>query len=85
MNRTLQAYRKTPVRAPIHAWWTSATLSKHRKAPVDWTQYTRGNVEVGTILGEHTDAVQGIKVHQRINEILTQVCDVKKESYAVQS
>jgi thioesterase domain-containing protein len=69
-NRTLQVYRKMPVRAPIHAWWTSATLSKHGKAPVDWTLYTRGTVEIGTIHGEHTDAVQSIQVHQRISEIL---------------
>lgn len=69
-NRALQAYRHMPVRAPIHAWWASATLSKHGTAPVDWTLYTRGTVEIETILGDHTDAVQSIQVHQRISEIL---------------
>ncbi|MFY4730111.1 amino acid adenylation domain-containing protein [Nitrospira sp. BLG_2] len=83
-NRTLRAYRKVPLSASIHAWWTTATLARHGKAPVDWTLYTRGTVEVGTIVGEHTDAVQGIEIHQRISETLAQVCDVKKESYAVQ-
>ena len=85
-NRTLHAYRKRPLRAPIHAWWTSATLSKHGKAPVDWTLYTRGTVEIGTVLGEHADAVQSIQVHQRISEILAaeRVSGAHKESHGVQ-
>lgn len=66
----LRAIARKPVQASIHAWWTSATLSKHGDAPVDWTRYTRGSVHIETILGEHTDAVQSIQVHQRINEIL---------------
>ncbi|MBX3328846.1 MAG: amino acid adenylation domain-containing protein [Nitrospira sp.] len=84
--RILNAVMQNPLRAPLHAWWTSATLSKHGKAPVDWTLYTRGTVEIGTILGEHTDAVQSIQVHQRISEILAmkRACGAQKESYAVQ-
>jgi amino acid adenylation domain-containing protein len=75
-----------PLRAPIHAWWTSATLNKHGKAPVDWTLYTTGTVEIGTILGEHTDVVRSIQVHQRISEILAmkRACGAQKELYAVQ-
>jgi len=75
-----------PLRAPIHAWWTSATLNKHGKAPVDWTLYTKGTVEIGTILGEHADAVRSIQAHQRISEILAMkpACGTRKESYAVQ-
>ncbi len=84
--RILRDATQDPLRAPIHAWWTSATLSKHGKAPVDWTLYTRGTVEIGIILGEHTDAVQSIQVHQRISEILAmkRACGAQKESYAVQ-
>ncbi|MGC4097998.1 MAG: amino acid adenylation domain-containing protein [Nitrospira sp.] len=72
VNRTLRDYHHRPLRAPIYAWWASATLNKRGKAPVDWTLYTRGTVEIRTILGDHTDAVQSIQVHQQIGEILLQ-------------
>lgn len=84
--KTLFAATQEPLRAPIHAWWTSATLNKHGKAPVDWTLYTREAAEIGTIVGEHTDVVQSIQVHQRISEILAmkRASGARKESYAVQ-
>ncbi len=82
----LHATARNPLQAPIHAWWTSATLNKHGKAPVDWSLCTKGSVKIETIVGEHTDAVQSIQVHHRIGEILamTRVCDAQKESYGVQ-
>jgi amino acid adenylation domain-containing protein len=75
-----------PLRAPIHAWWTSSTLRKQGKAPVDWSLYTKGSVEVRTIVGEHTDAVQSIQVHQCITEILTmkRTRGTEDETYAIQ-
>lgn len=68
--KILRDATQNPLRAPIHAWWTSATLSKCAGAPVDWTKCTNGPVETGTILGEHTDAVRSIQAHQYIAEIL---------------
>lgn len=84
--RILGTARRDPLQAPIAAWWTSATLSKYGQAPVDWTVYTRGRVEIGTVLGEHTDAVRSIQVHHRIRELVTtnRVGRTQKESYAVQ-
>ncbi|MBS0151277.1 MAG: amino acid adenylation domain-containing protein [Nitrospira sp.] len=84
--KILRDAMQDPLRAPIHAWWTSATLRKHGKAPVDWSLYTKGSVEVRTIVGEHTDAVQSIQVHQRITEILTmkRVRGAQEELYAIQ-
>jgi thioesterase domain-containing protein len=80
--RILREATQDPLRTPIHAWWTSATLNKHGKPPVDWTLHTRATVEIETILGEHTDAVQSIQVHQRISEILAmkRACDAQKGS-----
>lgn len=69
--RILNAVMQNPLRAPIHAWWTSATLNKYGGAPVDWSQCTRGAVEIGTVLSEHTDAVRSIQVHQQIGDILS--------------
>lgn len=69
--RTLNAVKGDPLGAPLHAWWTSATLNKYGRAPVDWSRCTNGPVEIGTILGEHTDAVRSIQVHQQIGEILS--------------
>ena len=85
-ERILHDATQNPLSAPIHAWWTSATLDKHGKAPMDWTLCTRGAVEIGTIHGEHTDAVHSIQVHQGISEILAmkQAYGAQKESYAVQ-
>lgn len=84
--RALRDAMQDPLHAPIHAWWTSATLGKHGKAPVDWALYTGGTVEIGTILGEHADAVRSIQVHQRISEILAirPIHDGWKESHAIQ-
>lgn len=70
--RVLNAAMQNPLRAPFHAWWTSATLNKYGGAPVDWSRYTGGPVEIRTVLGEHTDAVRSIQVHQQIGEILSQ-------------
>ncbi|MDF0668421.1 MAG: amino acid adenylation domain-containing protein [Nitrospira sp.] len=69
--RILNAVMQNPLRAPIHAWWTSATLGRYGGPPVDWTRCTSGPVEIGTTLGEHTDAVRSIQVHQQIGEILS--------------
>ncbi|MDF0674714.1 MAG: amino acid adenylation domain-containing protein [Nitrospira sp.] len=69
--RILNAVTQNPLRASIHAWWTSATLDKCGGAPIDWSRCTRGPVETGTVLGEHTDAVRSIQVHQQIGEILS--------------
>jgi len=82
----LRTVREDPLQAPIYAWWTSATLSKQGKAPVDWTACTRGAVEISTVPGEHADAVRSIQVHQRIREIAarSRVANAQKESYAVQ-
>jgi thioesterase domain-containing protein len=86
-GNVLRTTARDPVQAPIHAWWTSARLSKYGKAPIDWTLYTKGTVEIRTIHGDHTDAVQSIQVHQRISEILTgkQARGGQKESYGAQS
>jgi hypothetical protein len=48
--------------------------------------YTREAAEIRTIVGEHTDVVQSIQVHQRISEILAmkRAYGAQKESYAVQ-
>lgn len=83
---TLRTGAWDSLQARVYAWWTSATLHKYGKAPVDWSLYTTGTVEVDTIVGEHTDAVQSIQVHQRISEILamTRIRNAQKESYEVQ-
>ncbi|MGQ0554675.1 MAG: amino acid adenylation domain-containing protein [Nitrospiraceae bacterium] len=75
-----------PIQAPIHAWWTSATLRKHGKAPVDWSVCTKGIAVTETVHGEHADVVRSIQVHQRISEILTMLRGgrTEEESYAVQ-
>jgi amino acid adenylation domain-containing protein len=85
-TRVLRDAKQDPLQAPLYAWWTSATLNKHGKAPVDWTLYTREAAEIRTIVGEHTDVVQSIQVHQRISEILAmkRAYGAQKESYAVQ-
>lgn len=77
--RVLRAAAQDPLRTPIHAWWTSATLSKRGGAPVDWTGCTSGPVEIKTIAGEHMDAVQSIQVHQQISEILARQTEARRE------
>jgi len=69
----LRAAVQDPLQAPIHAWWTSATLRKHGKAPVDWSVRTKGIAVIETVHGEHADVVRSIQVHQRISEILTMI------------
>lgn len=82
----LRAAVQNPLQAPIHAWWTSATLRKHGKAPVDWSMCTRGIAVSETVHGEHADVVRSIQVHQRISEILSMLRGgrAQEESYAVQ-
>ncbi|CUS36977.1 putative Multi-domain non-ribosomal peptide synthetase [Candidatus Nitrospira nitrosa] len=82
----LRAAVQNPLQAPIHAWWTSATLRKHGKAPVDWSVCTRGIAVSETVHGEHADVVRSIQVHQRISEILSMLRGgrAQEESYAVQ-
>jgi thioesterase domain-containing protein len=77
--RVLRAAAQDRLRTPIHAWWTSATLSKRGGAPVDWTGCTSGPVETKTIVGEHMDAVQSIQVHQQISEILSRAAGGRLE------
>jgi len=62
------------LQAPVHAWWTTTTLQRHGKGPVDWSDYTTGTVTVDTVAGDHMEAVHSIQVHQRINEILSGLC-----------
>ncbi len=82
----LRAAVQDPLQAPIHAWWTSATLRKHGKAPVDWSVCTKGIAVTETVHCEHADVVRSIQVHQRISEILFMLRGghAQEESYAVQ-
>ena len=59
------------LKAPVYAWWTTTTLQRHGKGPVEWSDYTTGMVTVDTVVGDHMEAVQSIQVHQRISEILS--------------
>lgn len=78
----MSSVRSRPIHSPIHAWWTTNTIARHGSAPMDWSRYTTGAVSVETVIGEHTDAVQSIQVHQRISEILAmkRACGTQKES-----
>lgn len=62
------------LQAPVYAWWTTTTLQRHGKGPVDWSDYTTGTVTVDTVAGDHMEAVHSIQVHQRISEILSGLC-----------
>lgn len=66
--------RSNPIQAPIHVWWTTSTLARHGKGPVEWSAHTRGVVSVDTVVGDHVDAVHSIDVHQRIGEKLAGIC-----------
>lgn len=68
--RFLAVTRSNPIQAPIHAWWTTSTLAKHGKEPVDWSDHTTGQVSVESVVGDHMDAVHSIHVHQRIGDTL---------------
>lgn len=68
--RFLTVTRSNPILAPIHVWWTTSTLSKYGKEPVDWSDHTTGRVTVETVAGDHMDAVHSIHVHQRIGDTL---------------
>ena len=61
------------IHAPVHAWWSTKTLQRHRKGPVNGSDYTTGNVFMDTVTGDHMDAVHSIQVHQRISDILAKV------------
>ncbi|HBP87320.1 MAG TPA: hypothetical protein DD706_06445 [Nitrospiraceae bacterium] len=67
----MRDHENQPVQAPVYAWWTTNTLQRHGKGPVDWSNYTTGPVTVGIVPGDHTEAVQSLQVHQRISEILS--------------
>lgn len=69
----LNASESEPIAAPIHAWWSSATLARVGSAPIDWRRYTKGLVEQYTVLGEHSDVIQSIQVHQTLDEILNRL------------
>ncbi len=66
----LAATRRHPIHAPIHAWWTTGTMVRRGKGPVEWTDYTTGPVSVDILTGDHMDAVYSIQAHQRIGEAL---------------
>ena len=68
--RFLSRTRNHPIQAPIHVWWTSATLSRWGKGPVEWSEHTTGPVSVETVDGDHMDAVHSIYAHQRIGAAL---------------
>lgn len=67
----LREHTNQRLQAPVYAWWTTNTLQRHGKAPIDWSDYTTGTVTVDTVAGDHMEAVQSIQVHQRISEILS--------------
>jgi len=68
--RFVAVTRSNPIQAPIHVWWTTSTLAKHGKGPVDWSAHTTGLVSVDTVVGDHVDAVYSIHAHQRIGDKL---------------
>ncbi len=68
--RYLAATRRHPIHAAIHAWWTTGTMSRRGKGPVEWTDHTTGPVSVDILTGDHMDAVYSIQAHQRIGEAL---------------
>ncbi|MCS6287703.1 MAG: amino acid adenylation domain-containing protein [Nitrospira sp.] len=68
--RFLSLTRSHPIQAPIHAWWTTRTLERHGRGPVDWSAHTTSQVSVDTVVGDHVDAVQSIHVHQQIADRL---------------
>ncbi|MGP0593403.1 amino acid adenylation domain-containing protein [Nitrospira sp. T9] len=69
----LNASESEPIAAPIHVWWSSATLARVGSAPIDWRRYTKGLVEQYTVLGEHSDVIQSIQVHQTLDEIMNRL------------
>ncbi len=69
----LREHANRSLEAPIHVWWTTNTLQRYGKGPIDWSDFTTGTVAVGTLAGDHMDAVHSIHVHQRISEILSGV------------
>ncbi|MDR4481708.1 MAG: thioesterase domain-containing protein [Nitrospirales bacterium] len=66
----LNVSQSEPIDAPIYSWWSSATLARVGSAPIDWRKYTNGVVEQYTVIGEHSDVIQSIQVHQTLDEIL---------------
>lgn len=68
--RFLAVTSRQPIHAPIHVWWTTGTMTRHGKGPVEWSEHTTGPVSVDTLVGDHMDAVYSIQAHQRIGEVL---------------
>jgi thioesterase domain-containing protein len=71
--RFLGMTRSRPIQAPIHAWWTTATMARRGQGPVDWSEHTTGPVSVDTLSGDHMDAVFSIQAHQQIGEALAAI------------
>lgn len=71
--RFVSRTRSHPIQAPIHVWWTSATLSRWGKGPVEWSEHTTGAVSVETVSGDHMDAVHSIHAHQHIGAALAAI------------
>ncbi|MCA9498197.1 MAG: amino acid adenylation domain-containing protein [Nitrospira sp.] len=69
----LNVSQSEPIDAPIYSWWSSATLARVGSAPIDWRKYTKGLVEQYTVIGEHSDVIQSIQVHQTLDEILNRL------------
>lgn len=84
--RFLSWTRSQPIQAPIHVWWTTATLSRWGKGPVDWSEHTTGAIAMESVAGDHMEAVYSIHVHQRIGDILTMTQGGRAQEgpYAVQ-
>lgn len=69
----LNASQSEVIDVPIHTWLSSATLARVGSAPIDWRRYTKGLVEQYTVIGEHSDVIQSIQVHQTLDEILNRL------------
>ncbi|MBS0178290.1 MAG: amino acid adenylation domain-containing protein [Nitrospira sp.] len=68
--RFLASTKSHPIQAPVHVWWTTATMARRGEEPVNWTEHTTGPVSIETLTGDHMDAVYSIHAHQRIGEAL---------------
>lgn len=71
--RFLGMTRSRPIQAPIHVWWTTATMARRGQGPVDWSEHTTGPVSVDRLSGDHMDAVFSIQAHQQIGEALAAI------------
>ncbi len=66
----MEAARFSPVVAPIAVWWCEETLRRHGDAPIDWSAYTTGGVEMYTASSDHANLVEDSRVHDTLDRIL---------------